>query len=344
MKSTGYAIIGAGVIARTHAEAITRCPRAHIETIVADNEVQARELAERFQTAFDTSLDAALARRAVEVVDICTPSFLHGSMAVAALTAGRHVLVEKPMDISLASADAMISAAGQAGKTLGVVFQNRMSDAVTGVKAAITAGKLGRLTACAARVNGFRSTRYYAESGWRGTWAKDGGGAAINQGIHYVDLLIHLVGDIDSVTATADALGHDIEVEDTIAALVRFKNGAIGTFQASTAAFPGLPPSIAISGTKGSVIIQNGAVRFRYFAEDHGASVGDYGLEGEAFAPFLHPDAFPGPHGHDRVIADFTEAVQRGRAPFVSGMEGRKSLAAVDAMYRSIRAAGTINL
>ncbi|MBI4979127.1 MAG: Gfo/Idh/MocA family oxidoreductase [Spirochaetes bacterium] len=344
MKKIGFAIIGAGAIAKSHADAIIACPGAHLESIVSDNTEQASRLAGTYKTSYDNTLEQALSRSAVDAVCICTPSFLHADMAVTALHAGRHVLVEKPMDISVVKADAMVAAAERSGKTLGVVFQNRTSDAIRGVKAAITAGRLGRIVACSARVNWFRSEKYYAASDWRGTWEKDGGGAAMNQGIHYIDMLIHLVGDIDSVTAESDTLHHAVETEDTIAAVIRFANGAIGTFQAATAAFPGLPPVIEVSGTKGSVIIQNGAVRFRYYADEHGADVGDYGLEGNASAPYFTNDATATAYsgGHAFVINDFVTAIHTGREPFVSGVEGRKSLAAVDAMYRSAREGSNI--
>lgn len=236
MKTINYALIGAGYIGERHAAAIAGTEGARLAVVASDNELQAQTLAKRYGADWTTDYRIALARSDVDAVSICTPSGFHAEPAIAALDAGKHVLVEKPMDIHVNKADQMIAAAERAKRNLAVVFQKRFNPAMRFVKESIERGKLGRITLAEATLKWYRTPSYFTGSPWRGTWAMDGGGALMNQGIHFVDLLLWLVGDVAEVSAAASTLYHAIETEDTLVANLRFENGALGVIQATTAA------------------------------------------------------------------------------------------------------------
>jgi predicted dehydrogenase len=273
----------------------------------------------------------------VDAVSICTPSGFHAEPALAAFEAGKHVLVEKPMEITLEKADQMIAAAERTDRRLGVIFQNRFNPAAQYLKAAVDAGKLGQLTLGEASLKWYRPPDYFRSAGWRGTWALDGGGALMNQGIHFVDLLLWVMGPVQSVTAYADTLLHSIEVEDTVVASLRFQSGALGVMEATTTAFPGLSDRLEIVGTQGSVCIESGQLRFKYFADEDGTEVGFYGLKPDHGWRAAREVLLTGEGGHVAQIADFCSAVREGRPPAVDGREGRRSLALITAIYESAR-------
>ena len=194
-----------------------------------------------------------LERQDVDVVCICTPSGQHAEQAIAVARAGKHVLVEKPMALTLAEADAMIAACRSSGVRMGVLFQRRADPTFIRVCEAIKAGYLGELTLGAVTIPYHRSQAYYEETGWRGTWKLDGGGALMNQGIHLIDLLVWYMGDPVEAWAYSGTLDRDIEVEDTVAATLRFANGAMATVAATTTATPGFPHRIEVYGTRGGI-------------------------------------------------------------------------------------------
>jgi UDP-N-acetyl-2-amino-2-deoxyglucuronate dehydrogenase len=335
--SLGFAIIGCGVISRTHAEAIASIEGAHLAVACSRTPEKARQLAEQHGAAWCTDFREAVVHPEVEAVSICTPSGLHAEPALAAFEAGKYVLVEKPMEITLEKADQMIVAAERAGRRLGVIFQKRFNPAAQYLKEAVDAGKLGRLTLAEASLKWYRSPDYFRSAGWRGTWALDGGGALMNQGIHFVDLLLWLMGPVQSVTAYADTLLHSIEVEDTLVASLRFQSGALGVIEATTTAFPRLSDRLEIVGTQGSVCIENGQLRFKYFADEDGGDVGLYGLKPGHGLRAAEEVPLTGEGGHAAQIADFCSAIREGRPPAVDGREGRRSLALITAIYESAR-------
>ena len=193
----------------------------------------------------------------MDAVSICAPSGLHADLGVRALRAGKHVVVEKPMDVSLAACDRLLAAQRESGKTLAVISQHRFDFASITVKDALDAGTLGPLVFAEARVPWYRTQEYYDSGDWRGTWALDGGGALMNQGVHTADLLRWLCGPVETVYAQARTLAHErIEVEDVVAATVTFANGAIATLSASTALYPGFAVRLSVHGTEGSAIIE----------------------------------------------------------------------------------------
>jgi predicted dehydrogenase len=291
----------------------------------------------------ETSYEALLARPDVDVVCICTPSGQHAAQAIAAARAGKHILVEKPMALSLADADAMIAAQRTAGVLLAVALQRRSDPVYHGVRAAIEAGALGRLTLGAVGVPYLRPQSYYDSAAWRGTWALDGGGALMNQGIHLLDLLLWYMGDVVEVQAAAATLTHAIEVEDCVTATLRFSSGALGVVSATTTAAPGFPHRVEIYGDRGGVQIEGeqivrwesadeestNDVRARYVAADENR-------EPIAAGAGASPTGI-GAAGHTRLIDDLVSAIREGRAPLVPGEEGRRSLAVALAIYKAAR-------
>ncbi len=305
-----------------------------VAAVYGDNRAKAAALAGRHGAAACDEFDAFLAHRPMELVAIGSPSGLHAAQGIAAARRGLHVLVEKPLDITVEAADALIAAAGQAGVRLGVFFQDRFKPDIVSLKRIIDEGRLGRLLFVDARVPWYRPPEYYGSSRWRGTWALDGGGALMNQGIHTVDLVLWLAGDVARVQAIAKAALHNIEVEDTAAALLEFESGAVGVLAATTAAYPGYARRIQVTGTEGSAVIENdrlvsldlgnpGSERVEPAADVKQAS---------AASPVV-ADAGP----HRAVFEDFLQAIETGRPPRCDGREARRSVALVRAIYDAAR-------
>jgi UDP-N-acetyl-2-amino-2-deoxyglucuronate dehydrogenase len=337
----GIAIVGAGIVARYHSAAIAATPGARLVAVSRSDAARAADAAAEFGVPCETSLDALLAREDVDAVCVCTPSGQHAAQAVAAARAGKHVLVEKPMALTLADADAMIGAAREAGVHLAVAFQRRTEPVYQAVRAAVAAGDLGHLMLGAASVPYFRSQDYYRSAVWRGTWAMDGGGALMNQGIHLADLLLWFMGEVVEVNARADTLAHAIEVEDNLACTLAFASGALGTIYATTAAAPGFPHRIELYGSEGGVQVEGEAV-VRWHARTP-APEAPAGSGAAAAGSGGSPTAI-GTTGHTRLLADFVAAVREGRPPLVTGEEGRRSLALVLAVYESARSGQAVRL
>jgi UDP-N-acetyl-2-amino-2-deoxyglucuronate dehydrogenase len=337
----GIAIVGAGAVARYHAQAVAQAAGARLVAVSRSDAARAAEASAEFGVPCETSIEALLARPDVDAVAICTPSGQHAAQAVAAARAGKHVLVEKPMALTLADADAMIAAAREAGVRLGVAFQRRTEPAYQAVRQAVAAGALGPVVMGAASVPYFRSQDYYRGAPWRGTWAQDGGGALMNQGIHLVDLLLWFLGDVAEVTARADTLAHAIEVEDNLACTLAFTSGALGAIYATTAAAPGFPHRIEVYGTRGGVQVEGEAVVRWHAATPAPAAPAESGAA--AAGAGASPTAI-GTAGHARLLADFVEAVREDRPPLVTGEEGRRSLALVLAVYESARSGQPVRL
>ncbi|HEU4322782.1 MAG TPA: Gfo/Idh/MocA family oxidoreductase [Roseiflexaceae bacterium] len=331
MKQIGIGILGAGMVARYHQQAVVACADQGARLVAVGHPDPARD-AQITQEFGAPRLDPAqlYAHPEIDIVCICTPSGQHAAQAIAAAQAGKHVLVEKPMALSLADADAMIAAAERAGVWLGVALQRRADPALQRLHAALAAGELGRLTLGLVSIPYHRPQRYYDQAAWRGTWAQDGGGVLMNQGIHLIDLLVWLMGDPVEIQASAATLLRAVEVEDTLAATLRFAGGALATVAATTTAEPGFPHRVEIYGSGGGVQIEGEHVQ--RWATPAGTQI-------EARTP---QDAGSGgdprgiaPVGHIRLLRDIIGAVREGHAPLVDGAEGRRSLAAVLAIYRA---------
>jgi UDP-N-acetyl-2-amino-2-deoxyglucuronate dehydrogenase len=335
--ATHVGIIGAGNISETHARAALEIPGVQVVAVFGENRERAARLAARCQAAAYDSLDAFLAHRPMEIVAVGSPSGMHAVQGIAAARAGLHVLVEKPIDVTVERADALIRAADEAHVALGVFFQDRFKPGPRRLKALVEAGRLGRPLVVDACVPWYRPPEYYTGSRWRGTWGLDGGGALMNQGIHTVDLLLWLVGDVKRVQAVTAAQWHRIEVEDTAAVLLEFECGAIGTLLATTAARPGYARRIQVSGTLGSAVLeQDCLVAIDVESPGPGTdAVPSEEVGASASSPVV---ADVGPHR--AVIEDLLEAIRDGRSPRCDGREGRRSVAVVRAIYE---AAGSVS-
>src|SRR5215469_4291188 len=337
---SGFGIVGTGVIAAMHAAAIATLPGTRLAAGTAAAFAAARGC------AAEPSLDALLARPDVDVVCVCVPSGLHAEIGVRAARAGKHLAVEKPVDVTLAAADRLIEAARDAGVALTVISQHRFDPGLIELKRLIGEGALGRLVLGEASTKWYRTQAYYDSAAWRGTWAMDGG-SLMNQGVHYVDLLRWCMGPVTEVTAVCATQAHQVEVEDTALAMVRFGSGAVGTILSSTAAFPGFPQRLEVTGTDGTVIVEDGRIVRRAFGSRAGADpgtvpaagAGAIGAPGGAADPAAIDVA-----GHAAQIADLLAAIEEGRGPAVDGQAGRDALEIVCAVYESARTGRTVRL
>jgi predicted dehydrogenase len=337
----GFGIIGAGIIAAIHADAIALLPQARLIAVTDVAAAAARAFAADRGCAAEPSLDDLLARRDVDVVCVCVPSGQHAQVGVRAAKAGKHLVIEKPVDVTLAAADRLLAAARAAGVTLTVMSQHRFDPGVIALKRLIDDGALGTLVLGEASTKWYRTQGYYDSAAWRGTRAMDGG-ALLNQGIHYVDLLRWCMGPVTEVTAVCTTQTHRIEAEDTALAVVRFASGAVGTIGATTAAYPGFPQRLEITGTGGTVTVEDGQLVRAALrgAADEGRAAGQ--------APsVLSAAADPGGVDaaiHAAQLADLLAAAAEGREPAVSGQDGRDALEIVRAVYESSRAGRPVRL
>jgi UDP-N-acetyl-2-amino-2-deoxyglucuronate dehydrogenase len=339
MSEVRFGIVGAGTVARYHAQAIADAPGARLVAVCRGDARRAAEAAAEFGVPCEASDEALLARPDVDAVCVTTPSGQHAAQTTAAARAGKHVLVEKPMALSVADADAMIAACRAAGVRLGVALQRRTEPCYRDLRAAITAGELGRLVLGSTTVPYMRTPAYYESAGWRGTRAQDGGGALMNQGIHLADLLLWLMGDVEEVHAHAATLAHRVEVEDCLAASFLFASGAMGTLLATTAAAPGFPHRVEVYGTTGGVQIEGERV-VRWEAGGKSVSADPATAAAGAGAS---PTGIS-TTGHTRIVSDFVAAIREGRPALVTGEEGRRSLAFVLAVYESARTGRPVRL
>jgi len=274
------------------------------------------------------------------------PSGLHAEVGVRAARAGKHLVVEKPIDVTLAAADRLIEAARAAGVALTVISQHRFDPGLIELKRLLGDGALGRLVLAEASTKWYRTQAYYDSAGWRGTWAMDGG-SLMNQGIHYVDLLRWCMGPVTEVTAVCVTQAHQVEVEDTALAIVRFASGAVGTILSSTAAYPGFPQRLDITGTDGTVIVEDGRIVRRGFGVQATAGVPGDDAGPDAGAGAVGAAADPAAievASHAAQIADLLAAVEEGRAPAVDGQAGRDALEIVRAVYESARTGAPVRL
>jgi predicted dehydrogenase len=335
-------LIGAGNISDTHARAAAAIAGVTIAAVYAPTRQRAARLAAAHgATAYDT-LEPFLDHRPLDMVAIGTPSGLHADHGIAAARRGLHVLVEKPIDVSVERADALIAEARRAGVTLGVIFQDRLKPDVQRLQALVDGGHLGRPILASAGVKWYRPPEYYSGSTWRGVRALDGGGALMNQGVHTVDLLLRLLGPVRRVFAkTATAL-HDIEVEDTAVAVLEFENGALGTLEAATSAYPGYPRRIEVTGSSGTLVLAGDrleTIGLRDVPDRERTPVSAVEVPESASSPVVSD-----PTAHRRVVEDFIRAVETRTAPCCDGPDGRRSVELIEAIYRSARTGDAVSL
>lgn len=338
--TTGFGIIGCGMIAKFHARAIADLDNARLVACYNRTAPKADALAGEFGGDVYTDLEQMLARDDLDVVTICTPSGAHCEPTVAAARAGKHVIVEKPLDVTRERCQAMIDACDQAGVKLATIFPSRFHRSSQLMKHAVDQSRFGTLALGDAYVKWFRTQEYYDSGAWRGTWEMDGGGALMNQAIHSVDLLLWLMGPVVEVMAHTATLAHErIEVEDVATATLRFANGALGTIVATTAGYPGSLKRIELSGSQGTAILEEEDIIKWEFAQ---AQPQDAELRAEmqgrtkTGGGAADPAAI-GHHAHTMLFQDFLEAIEQDRAPSINGLEGMRSVDLILAIYESAK-------
>lgn len=345
--SLGFGIVGCGMIAAFHAKAINEIEGAHLVACQSRRLEAAEAFAAEHGGKAYAELADMLADPSIAVVTICTPSGAHLDPAVAAANAKKHVIVEKPLEVTTQRCDKIIEACQQNEVTLSTIFPSRFHDSSILLKEAIDQGRFGTLTLGDAYVKWFRTQEYYDSGQWRGTWELDGGGALMNQAIHSVDLLLWLMGDVAEVSAQAATLAHErIEVEDVVTASLKFKNGALGVIEATTAAFPGMLKKIEIHGNQGSAVIEEEDIKTWQFAQekaDDQAIIEKYASMTETGGGAADPAAI-GHAAHAKQFADVVNAINNDSELKIDGAEGRRSVEVILAIYEAAKTGKRVSI
>lgn len=354
------ALVGAGVIGRHHGAVIGELDdRLELVAVVDPHADRARVITDARGGAVYADLAEALAGSEVDIVVVCTPTGLHGALAIEALRAGKDVIIEKPAEITVERIDEIIAAQRESGRLVTVISQHRFDPATEVTVEAIAKGELGRLTSGIASIDWWRGQSYYDSGDWRGTWELDGGGALMNQGVHTVDLLVAALGEPVEVFAYAGTLAHDrIEVEDVAVGVVRFASGALGVLHATTAAYPGMTARLQVHGDKGSAIIDSDVLTFIHRtpgeteateraygkADDVLNQIGDFP---EASGATLSAGADPGRLGvlaHRRQYENFLAALDGTETVRVDLETNRQAVAIITGVYESARTGRAVSL
>ncbi|MDA2939143.1 Gfo/Idh/MocA family oxidoreductase [Acidobacteria bacterium AH-259-A15] len=334
-------ILGGGNISETHLRAAREIDGLEVSAVCGQNQDKVKRLGEMCQAAVYSDLEAFLQHRPMDMVAIGSPSGLHAEQGIAAARKGLHALVEKPIDVSTERADSLIAECEKAGVKLGVFFQDRVAPDIVRLKELIQSGRLGNPLLVSAHVRWHRPAEYYHDSRWRGTWALDGGGALMNQGVHTVDLLLWLLGSVRRVYARTATLLHDIEVEDTAVVTLEFATGTLGILEAATSAYPGYPRRLVLTGAAGTAVLEHDQLMATDLLSrrEEDAEVGERSQNASASSPVVSDV-----RGHGKIMEDFLDAIQNDRAPICDGREGRKSVELVQAIYQSSRTGQAITL
>lgn len=344
-----FGIVGCGVIGPTHADAITSLPDAELVAVADSEPDRAEKMADRYGVRAHTDLGEMLEREQLDVVNICTPSGMHGKEACQVMRSGRHVIVEKPMDIRLETIDEMLRVQQEAGVTLSVISQKRFDPSTQRVRALVEEGAFGRLVLGSAQLLWWRAQEYYNSGSWRGTLALDCG-VLMNQAIHSIDLLQWLMGPVHSVRAYTDTLVHQMEAEDVAVAALRFANGALGTIVGTTGAYPGVTSRVELFGDRGSAIIEDDELSYLHLARDEQGEVGAYGIgtkhhaREEGDIGTAQQASALSYIGHARQIADVIRAIREDGTPLIDGHEGRRSVQIILGIYESARTGNEVVL
>lgn len=338
-----FGIVGTGMIANMHAKAISEIDGSRLVACLDIIPERARQFAEVHKCRYYNELNKFLDDPEIEVINICTPSGLHSEAAIPAAESGRHIIVEKPLEITVERCLKIVEVAEKNNVVLSGIFPSRFSDASQTVKKACEAGRFGVLSQGNAYVKWWRDQQYYSQSGWKGTKALDGGGALMNQSIHAVDLLLWFVGPISSLSAYISTVGHNkIEVEDNASAAIEFENGALGAIQGTTAAWPGFLKRLEILGISGSAIMDEDTLSFWKFMEE---SAEDEEIRKLFSKPASTSGGAADPAaisylGHKRQLIDVIDSIKKRRKPLVDGIEATKAVACIEAIYRSAELGG----
>jgi predicted dehydrogenase len=330
------------VISPNHAKGISNIEEAELVACCDIIPEKAEKLAGEYgNPKVYTDYNTMMAEGGVDAVCVCVPSGLHGDVAIAAAKAGKHVMCEKPVDISLPKIDAMIKASHEAGTKQGVIFQRRTSPLWHKVKRVIDEGRLGKMVLGDAYLKYFRSQEYYDSGDWRGTWELDGGGALMNQGVHMVDILRWVMGPVDTIYAQADHLVRKIETEDTACAVLKYSNGAFGVLQGTTSVTPGMHHRMEFHGANGSIRTDGEKIALWSVPGDEGEpaddatdSIGNMASDPRAISS----------DGHTIQIYDLCQAIKEDRDPMITAKEARNAVEVILAIYESARTGMPVHL
>ncbi len=342
-KSGGYGvgIVGCGMVSNFHAQALAAMKGAHLTAVMSQYGTDAERVAKKYGCTAYTNEKEFLAHPGLDIVSIATPSGAHLEPAVNAANAGKHVICEKPLEVTLERADKMIAACKKNKVLLAGIFPRRFNKATQVFKKAVDGKRLGKVTMADAYIKWYRTQEYYDSGQWRGTWALDGGGALMNQSIHTIDLLYHLAGDVVSVRAFADRISHKrIEVEDIAVAILRFKSGALGVIEGSTSCYSptGHAAEVHMCGTEGSIFMKDDSFTTWEFKKSRASDkkvLAEHGDDPDAAgAGAADPNAIDFT-AHQRCFEDMVKAIKKGKSPSIDGKEARKSLEIILAIYKS---------
>ena len=340
-RTIGFAMIGCGVVADYHIGAVQETDGAELVAVYSRSQTRARTTGEGHGVPWFTDHEAILCRPEVDVVCICTPSGVRIPIVTDAADAGKHLIVEKPLDVSIENMDRIIRAAASGGVKLMGVFQLRYGQAVNRVRDAVQAGALGKMVLADAYIKWFRPQAYYDADDWRGNWAMEGGGALMTQGSHTVDLLQWIMGPVKRVYARMGTLIHDIEVEDTVVATLEYENGALGVIEASSAAYPGLPARMEFSGDRGTVVVEADQIT-KWDIE--GKSAEETAADATDVARAASDSRTFGTEGHKAQIAEMVHILNEGGEPTIDGPESKRAIEIILAIYESARSGNPVAL
>ena len=349
-REIGFGVVGLG-IGRHHAKAISMAKGAKLVAVCDVDEERLNSVAQEFGVKAYKDYEEMLKDPEVEVVNVCTPSGMHADMAIQAVRAGKHVIVEKPVDISLEKIDKLIEEGRKAGVKMSGIFQSRFHPLNRRIKQAIDEGRLGKLTGIHGLVLWWRAQSYYQgkHGSWKGTWSMDGGGSLMNQGIHTVDLMQWFGGRVKSVFGYFGVYGHDIEAEDKTVAVLKFESGALGTLTTTTAAYPGLSVYMYIHGPKGTIVKEDDTLKVWKIAgermeEEEREMLSLYGpKEMRGVTTASDPMALAAT-GHAAQIEDMVQAILEDREPFITIESAKHAVEIINAIYESARTGKEVTL
>lgn len=343
----GFGIVGLGLIAEFHAKAIRAMKKGKLVACFSRSQTKADAFGKKYNCSGYSSMNAFCSHPGLDIVTICTPSGAHLEPSLKIAETGKHLIVEKPLEISLERCDKIIEACEKNKVKLAGIFPSRFHDITRVIKSAIDEGRFGKLVLGDAYVKWYRSQGYYNKGGWHGTWELDGGGALMNQSIHAIDLLQYFMGPVKAIQSFTETIGHKrIEVEDNAVAILQFNNGALGVIEGSTTVYPGFLKRIEISGTKGSAIMEEENLKNWSFVDEKPEDKiirNRFAEKTETGGGATDPAAI-GFHGHQRQFEDMVKAIETDRKPLVDGYEARKAVEIILAIYKSAREGGKVKL
>ncbi len=333
MSKVKFGLIGTGNVSEVHARSISEIENAELVAVAGRNSQKTRELSKKFNCDVSRSIDELISRTDIDAVCILTPSGTHANIGIKAAQHGKHVMVEKPIDVNFEKADDLIRECEKQNVKLSVISQRRYSNGVQRIKDAMKNGSIGKVGFGGAQVRWYRSQEYYDSAGWRGTWKLDGGGALINQSIHYVDLLQYIVGPVEEVFGYCKTMSHNIEVEDLVVGSLKFKNGALGLIEASTSAYPGLFSRVDVYGENGTaalvddeleLLISKNGLNFK--RESKSADK----IKSNSTSQISY-------ELHKKQLENFVNSILKGANLDVKAKDGRNALAVVIGLYESCK-------